>query len=60
MTGLQKKIVILSAARTPFGKFCGALKGLSATELGAIAGRAAVKRAGNQKGLSLSPFNSYC
>jgi acetyl-CoA acyltransferase 2 len=46
MSGLEKEIVILSAARTPFGKFCGALKDLSATELGVIAGRAAIERAG--------------
>ena len=46
MTGLEKEIVILSAARTPFGKFCGALKDLTATELGVIAGRAAIERAG--------------
>src|SRR5207237_9041294 len=46
MTGLEKEIVILSAVRTPFGKFCGALKDLTATELGVIAGRAAIERAG--------------
>src|ERR671919_755450 len=46
MPGLEKEIVILSAARTPFGKFCGALKDLSATELGVIAARAAIERAG--------------
>jgi acetyl-CoA acetyltransferase family protein len=46
MPGLQKGVVILSAARTPFGKFCGALKDLTATELGIIAGRAAIERAG--------------
>ncbi|HEU4343437.1 MAG TPA: acetyl-CoA C-acetyltransferase [Candidatus Binatia bacterium] len=46
MTGLQKDIVILSAARTPFGKFCGALKDLTATDLGVVAGRAAIERAG--------------
>ena len=46
MPGLEKEIVILSAARTPFGKFCGALKDLSATELGIIAGRAAIEKAG--------------
>src|SRR5262245_54454591 len=46
MSALEKEIVILSAARTPFGKFCGALKDLSATELGVIAGRAAIERAG--------------
>jgi hypothetical protein len=42
MAGLEKGIVILSAARTPFGKFCGALKDVTATELGVIAGRAAI------------------
>ena len=31
--------VIISAARTPVGKFLGSLKGFSATELGAIAVR---------------------
>jgi acetyl-CoA acyltransferase 2 len=46
MPGLEKEIVILSAARTPFGKFCGALKDLSATELGIIAGSAAIEKAG--------------
>jgi acetyl-CoA C-acetyltransferase len=38
--------VIISAARTPVGKFLGSLKGFSATELGAIAVRESVKRAG--------------
>jgi len=38
--------VILSAARTPVGKFLGSLKGFKATELGAIAVRESVKRAG--------------
>jgi acetyl-CoA C-acetyltransferase len=37
--------VILSAARTPIGKFLGALSPLSAPELGAAAIRAAVERA---------------
>ena len=39
-------IVILSAARTPMGSMQGALAGVSATELGATAVRAAVERAG--------------
>lgn len=39
-------IVILSGVRTGFGAFGGALKELSATDLGAIAGRAAIERAG--------------
>jgi acetyl-CoA C-acetyltransferase len=38
--------VIISAARTPVGKFLGSLKGFSATQLGAIVVREAVKRAG--------------
>ena len=38
--------VIISAARTPLGKFLGSLKGFSATDLGAIAVRESVKRAG--------------
>lgn len=38
--------VIISAARTPVGKFLGSLKGFSATELGAIAVRESVRRAG--------------
>jgi acetyl-CoA acyltransferase 2 len=42
----DKEIVILSAARTPFGKFGGALKDLTATELGVIAAGAAMERSG--------------
>jgi acetyl-CoA C-acetyltransferase len=42
----MKKAVILSAARTPTGKFLGALKEFTATQLGAIAVREAVARAG--------------
>ena len=38
--------VILSAVRTPIGKFQGALSGFTAPQLGAIAIRAAVERAG--------------
>jgi acetyl-CoA acetyltransferase family protein len=37
-------IVILAGARTPFGKFGGALKDLSATDLGVVAAQAAIKR----------------
>lgn len=39
------KTVIISGARTPFGKFGGALKNLSASELGGIAIKSAVERA---------------
>ncbi len=38
--------VIISAARTPVGKFLGSLKGFSAPQLGALVVREAVKRAG--------------
>ena len=39
-------VVIVSAVRTPIGKFQGSLSDLTATQLGAIAVREAVKRAG--------------
>src|SRR3954449_10036801 len=42
----ENDIVIISACRTPVGKFQGSLSDLSATQLGAIAVREAVKRAG--------------
>ena len=44
--GSDVEAVILSAARTPTGKFQGTLSGVPATRLGAIAIRAAVERAG--------------
>src|SRR5438876_4723456 len=40
------EVVIISGCRTPIGKFQGALSDLSATELGAMVVREAVKRAG--------------
>jgi acetyl-CoA C-acetyltransferase len=43
---MMRDVVIVSAVRTPVGKFMGALSDLSAVELGAIAVRAAVERAG--------------
>ena len=42
----MKEAVIISAVRTPVGKFLGSLKSFSATDLGAIAVREGVKRAG--------------
>jgi len=39
-------IAIVSGARTPFGRYCGKLKDFSAQELGAIAGKEAIARAG--------------
>ncbi len=44
--GKGTEAVILSAARTPIGKFQGSLSGLPATKLGSIAVKAAVERAG--------------
>ena len=41
-----KQPVIISAVRTPVGKFLGALKNFKATDLGAMVVREAVKRAG--------------
>ncbi|HEV7373614.1 MAG TPA: acetyl-CoA C-acetyltransferase [Pyrinomonadaceae bacterium] len=42
----RKEAVIISAVRTPTGKFQGALKGFSATALGAMVVRESVRRAG--------------
>ena len=42
----MRDVVIVSAVRTPVGKFQGALSDMSAVELGALAVRAAVERAG--------------
>src|SRR3954471_11222316 len=42
----RREAVIISAARTPTGKFLGSLKGFTAPQLGAMVVREAVKRAG--------------
>jgi acetyl-CoA C-acetyltransferase len=42
----MREAVILSAVRVPTGRFLGSLKGFSATELGAMVVREAVRRAG--------------
>jgi acetyl-CoA acetyltransferase family protein len=39
-------IAIVSGARTPFGRYCGKLKDFTAQELGAIAAKGAIERAG--------------
>jgi acetyl-CoA C-acetyltransferase len=44
--GPNGSVFLVSAARTPIGKFGGALAGVPAVELGAVAIRAAVERAG--------------
>lgn len=43
---IAKEVYIVSAVRTPIGSFGGALKDIPATQLGAIAIKAAVERAG--------------
>ena len=48
--GFNKDVVFLSARRTPFGTFGGALRDLSANELGAHAARAALSAAGVEPG----------
>lgn len=42
---IMKEVVIVSAARTPFGKFGGGLKTLQASDLGGLAIKEALKRA---------------
>jgi acetyl-CoA C-acetyltransferase len=42
----MKEVVIISAVRTPMGSFGGSLKNLSATQLGAVAIKGAVSKAG--------------
>lgn len=42
----MREVVIVSAARTPIGSFGGSLKGIPTRQLGAIAIKAAVERAG--------------
>ncbi|HMP94158.1 MAG TPA: acetyl-CoA C-acyltransferase, partial [Phnomibacter sp.] len=44
----MQEVVIVSAVRTPMGSFGGSLKGLSATQLGAIAIKGALEKAGVQ------------
>jgi acetyl-CoA C-acetyltransferase len=48
---MKKLVYIVSAVRTPMGAFGGALKDVPATQLGAIAIKAAVERAGIDPGI---------
>ncbi len=48
---IDNDVVILSAARTPIGKFQGALSGIPAPQLGAVAIQAAIERAGIDQAL---------
>ena len=47
-------IAIVSGARTPFGRYCGKIKDYTAQELGAVAAKAAIARAGND-GAGIDP-----
>ncbi len=46
----MKEVYIISAVRTPIGSFGGSLKGFSATQLGAVAIKGAVEKAGIKPG----------
>lgn len=46
MHGVENKVVILSAVRTPVGKYGGSFKNTNAVTLGTIAAQEAIKRAG--------------
>jgi len=50
----MRDVVIVSACRTPIGDFAGSLKSISATDLGALVIKEAVRRAGinNEEGRS--------
>ena len=61
MTPLESRVVFLAGARTGFGAFGGALKDLSATDLGTLAARGALARTGRNPTrwttLSLATFS---
>ncbi|HEX8991053.1 MAG TPA: acetyl-CoA C-acetyltransferase [Anaerolineales bacterium] len=48
--GKETEAVVLSAVRTPIGRFLGALSSIPATKLGAVAVKAAIERAGVDPG----------
>ena len=50
MSGSDRDVVIVSAVRTPIGKFGGSLKELRAYQLAGVAMEAAIARAGVEKG----------
>ena len=52
--GRNGGIYLVSAARTPIGKFGGMLAGVPAVELGGVAIRAAVERAALPDGTAIS------
>ena len=52
----MRDVVIVSAVRTPLGSFGGALKSLSATQLGSVAIRGAIDRIGLDPALMSAPF----
>lgn len=52
----MKKIVIISAVRTPLGSFGGSLRAISATQLGAAAIKGAIQKAGMDASLVTDVF----
>ena len=51
MAARRREVLIVGGARTPVGRFQGTLAGIAAPELGGVAVREAVKRAGIEAGL---------
>jgi len=43
---MSKEVVVVDGARTPFGEFCGALRDITAIDLGVVASKAALQRSG--------------
>ena len=67
MSAAARGVFIVAAKRTPFGTFGGALKDFSATELSAIASRAALAECGAEPEVvdsviigNVAQVNSYC
>lgn len=52
----MKKVVVISAVRTPLGSFGGSLRSLSATQLGAAAIKGAIQKAGIEASLVSDVF----
>ena len=55
LAGRHGQVFLASAARTPIGKFAGALSETPATVLGGVAIRAAMERSGLPAGTAVMP-----
>ncbi len=56
----MKEVYIISAVRTPIGSFGGSLKGFSATQLGAVAIKGAVEKAGIKARTGKGCVDGFC